>query len=302
MKLPGFKSPPVCVYGSVLHELPDRFVPYQQWPEYFLETDAPLFMHPTLVGTHPVGLRRGVGPLVMEEYISDDAPDVRLSNSTGAAPPRILIWQRVHTKVTPPGWHSLSQRPGKLEGFKELVPGTAYTDQWSVSTLRYLKKWRSEQLGAHYSIEKISYDEFAQAYEESTVSKRMGRTLIDALGRKLTLDGGSGAIDLWVAKHIDTGTIDAGLATITSTTYSGSYYHTGFVCARAAHAHPMIGLMDHWFAQCEARGIRFVCFGSFWRAGDTSAWKGFSAFKSKFGLSYLAYPPALYRFTWGKLL
>lgn len=293
---------PLCVYGPVLRELPSGFVPRQQWPEYVLETDAPLFMRPWLVGQNPQGLRRGIGPLIMEEYISDDAPDIHLSDATHAAPPRILIWQRVHTTMTLPGWHTLSRRPGKLEGFKELIPGTPYTNQWSVSALRYLKKWRTEQLGTHYTIEPVSYDEFARAYEHGTVVQRIGRTLIHTLGRKIMVDGGNSAITLWAARNKSTGAIDAGLATITSTTHRSSYYHTGFVCARAAHTNAMVGLMDHWFTTCEAQRVRFVCFGQFWRAGDPSSWKGFSAFKSKFGLQYLAYPPALYRFSWGTML
>ncbi len=91
------------------------------------------------------------------------------------------------------------------------------------------------------------------------------------------------------------------MATLTSPACRGSYYISGFIVKDAEHDPVMVGLMDNWFKTSLEKNIAFLHFGGFWAPGNPQNWKGYSQFKAKFGLSYIAFPPTLFRFLPGKL-
>jgi hypothetical protein len=102
-------------------------------------------------------------------------------------------------------------------------------------------------------------------------------------------------------RHIPSREVVAAMAFIDSATHKGSHYVCGFIQPAFAHVPAMVALVDHWHKDALVRGIRFLHFGRFWQKGDPEEWKGFSQFKSKFGLYYISYPPALWRFQRGRL-
>ena len=197
----------------------------------------------------------------------------------------------------PKGWHVLSRKTPQVDGFAKLGAEN-YFETWSESARRYRRKWRDEFLDKTYSIEQISPKEFDSGYMQSSVGKKLKRLFPDLVARKLAAGV---AVELWGARHKDSGEIVAGVATITSPTHRASYYLCGFILEKYADAPVMVGLMDHWYRRGLEANLQYLHFGRFWQKGDPKEWKGFSEFKSKFGLEYIAYPPTLVRLARGKL-
>jgi len=284
------------MYGEILKEAPEGYVPHYQWPEYVLDTDVPPLLAPRLVGKNPVGMYRRFWPIVVEEYISDKEPVLADSDPEKISLNRIIIWQRVFHKDQPKGWRTLRQKPPQLEGFAEL--GDEYWKQWSESARRYRRKWHDEFLGKEYAIENISAEEFLKHYEKSTIKSYIKKLYADIVLRK---QKASAHIRFIAARHLPTGDIAAAMAVVDSPTHKASHYLCGFIKPEYEKAPAMVGVMDEWHARGIKHGMKFLHFGRFWQKGDPDDWKGFSLFKSKFGLRYVAYPPALWRFKGGRL-
>lgn len=290
-----------CQYGELIQTLPEGFVPYQQWPEYHTAADIPKILHPIAVGKNPTGTRRGIWPLFVEEYVSDTEPDLLQSDPDQTAPNRIIKWHRVVRQDIPHGWRAFLQTPSRIEGFAEVFPHDAYWTHWSESARRYRKKWTQEFLGKKYTIEPIPFEEFAASYKQGTISNTVKKIFLEKLALKLLLSKDSETITLWGVRDIQTARVVAGMATITSPQHKASYYLCGFIHPAAEHDPVMLGVMDHWFGMAQKNGILFLHFGCFWKKGDPVSWKGFSTFKSKFGLQYIAYPPILVRIARGNI-
>lgn len=285
------------MYGPILTEAPEGFVPYHQWPEYGLEADVPPFLGPRKVGKSPVGMYRRIWPIVVEEYVSDTEPVLADSDPHKIALNRAIVWQRIFRQDAPQGWRNLTQRDPQLEGFA-LLDSQNYTARWSESARRYLRKWQKEYLGRDYAVEPVSVEEFNAAYMKSSVQKDIKEMFKHILLRKAS--GGAG-IEIWAVRHLPSRTLAAAMAYVTSPTHNASYYLCGFVSPTHEHVPAMVALVDAWHARGLERGMRFLHFGRFWKEGDPEDWKGFSQFKSKFGLQYIAYQPALWRFVRGRL-
>lgn len=286
-------------YKPVLTQLPDGYVPREQWPEYDLASDAPNFLGPRLVGKKPKGMYRRLWPIVVEEYISNDEPVLEDSDPQGIALNRMLIWQRPTRSDVPKGWWTMSKETTRLDGFAHLKEAD-YWKGWSESARRYRRKWFAEHSNTTHTIELVSYGEFEAAYKKSSVWKVVKRVLLDIIKRKLSSPAAP-HVELWGARSVHSGNVVAGMATLTSPSCKGSYYISGFITPEGEADPVMIGLMDNWFSLSLSRGIAFLHFGGFWIPGNPKNWKGFSIFKQKFGLSYIAWQPALFRFRKGKL-
>ena len=285
------------MYGTIVTEAPEGFVPYHQWPEYSLVSDVPTFLAPRKVGIDPVGMYRRFWPLVVEEYISDKEPVLADSDPEGISLNRALIWQRLFRTDTPGGWRVFSQKPPQLEGFV-LLDRADYFTTWSESARRYRKKWRENFLDRKFTVEKISAEEFKTNYTASDIKPLIRKLYTDTVARKLA---GGAPMQFFAAREIHTKIIAAAMAVVNSPTHKGSHYLCGFISQKYEHVPAMVGLMDTWHETSLATGIRFLHFGRFWQKGDPEDWKGFSTFKAKFGLQYISYPPALWRFVRGRL-
>ena len=285
-----------CQYGPVVTKLPHGFVPYQQWPEYGFEFDTAPGLRSTQVGIHPTGARRTLGRLCVEEYVSDDEPNMSESDPNNTAPSRMIIWRRLTRTDTPKGWYAFSKKPSRIEGFFDMKEGEEYLSRWSESARRYYKKWRVEYSDKKYRIEPLMLDSFIAAYQQGTLPHSVRGWTTEMLTQKFLHCRTRGAIQLWGVRNIATQELTAGIATITSTQHSASYYLCGFIQTATQDEPLMYGLLGHWFALCKQDSIRFLQFGRFWQKGDPAAWKGFSNFKSKFGLHYIQFLPSLIRF------
>jgi hypothetical protein len=289
---------PGTMYGEVITQAPNGFVPYHQWPEYGLAADVPLFLKPRVTGKDPVGMYRRFWPIVIEEYISDKEPVLKDSDPEGIAANRMIIWQRLfRTDAPPQGWRVYGHKPMQLEGFA-IVDDANYQARWSESARRYARKWDAQYVGKEFTIEDITEEEFLSHYKHSDIKPYIRKIYAEMVARKRA----SGAHIRFIgARHLASKDIAAAMAVIDSPTHSGSHYLCGFIKKQYEDVPAMVGLMDAWYAQCLERGIRFLHFGRFWQEGDPYEWKGFSLFKAKFGLHYISYPPALWQFVRGRL-
>ena len=92
----------------------------------------------------------------------------------------------------------------------------------------------------------------------------------------------------------------AGTAVLYSPTHHSSMRYCPFMLPEGRLVYASTALIDRWYKEAQMRGITTQLFTSFWHQGLPSSWKGFSEFKSHFGLQYVFYPPTLYRFVGGK--
>lgn len=284
-----------CDYGEVITSLPDGFVPREQWPEYNIAATPSALFNPEEVGKNPRGVRWSFWPLTFEEYVSDKEPDLSISDPKGNARNRLVWWRRIVRADVPPGWYQLSRRPSRFEGFAE-IKEKDYWRSWT-KTARYDRRvWHEDFLNKKYTIEKISYPEFEVSYLKSSVVKKVGTEalhMVERLKEEHT--------QLWGVRDIRANTIIAGMAVIDSPTHRAAYYLSGFKLPTSANDPVMTGLLDHCFASLQKSGGRFLQTGGFWHRGKPRSWKGFSQFKAKFGMRYIAYQPMLVRFVSGKL-
>jgi hypothetical protein len=293
-------SPPVLVmdfpYGPVIDHLPNGFIPKEQWPEYDLRAEPVPICKREIVGTNPKGIRWWLGPLCFEEYVSDTEPDLAMSDS-GTIRIRQIRWLRVINSSQPKGWHQLSKKPSRLEGFGEVKEG--YWRNWSESARRYRKKWHTSYHNSLYTIENVSYQEYAQAYATSTVSKSTAGTslLITTQHAKYR----PGDMEFLAARRLIDGKVMAGIALAHSPSTGNSLYLSGFYQESVKEDPLMVGLMDHWYHTSVERHFLYLHFGGFWIPGTPKSAQGYSTFKAKFGLSYIAYPPELMRVRAGRI-
>lgn len=285
------------MYGTIVEKIPDEQIHYYQWPEFDLTVLPRPFLNPESVGILPRGVRWGWWPIIFEEYVSDKEPDLLHSDPHGTARNRIVFWRRLVRRDVPKGWYHFSKKPSRLEGYADLEAEPQYEIAWNESARRYRKKWLAEYLNKTHQLDAVSHEQFAEAYRSSTVAQKLGPNPLESIGHWSS----GGNVECIVAREISTNTVHAGIALLHSPTCKGSYYISGFVHPAAGKTPAMIGLMDHWYAQAQAKGFRFLYFGDFWLPGKPKDWKGFSQFKAKFGLAYIQYPPILFRFVQGTL-
>ena len=277
-------------------EIPEDFVIYTEWPEFMSAEMMPSWTRARYVGSSPRGMRRGIGPLVIESYVSDKEPTI------GAGPGRIVIWQRLSRSDVPQGWHTnrliskiASGKPYR-EGFSLIESDESHFLRWAPTERARRRHWHKDLLNKKYRIDTVTGGEFWTAYKTSSTWKKIERFNRMTLHQLLNFyaDHGTNLV-CRVMRRIDTGEIVAGMSTLNSPTCRGSYYFIGFLCDSGRADHAMTGLMDDWFTYASEKGIRYVDLGHFWGKDSPHNWKGFSDFKAKFVTHYIDFPPILIR-------
>lgn len=282
-------------YGEI-GPLPDDFAPPECWPEFGAVAVPVSICAREEVGTEPKGVRWSLWPFTFEEYVSDHEPDLTASSKGPLARTRVIHWKRVHGAEIPEGWRHAS-RPWRIDGYKELGPGDL-TENWGTDAKRHLKAWR-EQHARAYTIEPVSWDEYRAAYLKSGVAQRMRTDLIDILERKRALPECIPHLELWGVRD-GAGEVVAGTGILYSPTFGASVREAPFVSPAAARTGAATALMAHWMERSRQKGMRYAVSTHFWQQGEPRRWQGFSQFKSRFGFSFVAYPPLLWRFRGGK--
>ncbi len=272
--------------GHVGDPLPAGYVTRKQSVPY-LQGDWSAKSAVELIGREECwGMRWRHGPLTFEGYESDEEPAIT------PGPSRMVIWQPLTRRDKPPGWHrSFIQMNYRRTGVAEITDPENYTANWSNHAKRHLRKWQRIQ---PYHIEETQHlDEFVRAHRATKKLWLIKSDFIHMVERRKVVHGED--TRLFVARN-DGGGVVAGFAAIDLPALNQSYHLISFIHADAEHTSVGTGLMDHWFRHAIARGLRFLDFGVFWTWGDPLDWRGFSRFKSQFGIYYTHRPYPLVKF------
>ncbi len=289
------------IYGNILKDHPRGIAPPEAWPEFGMIAGPEPICRKELVGNEPKGVRWSLWPLTFEEYVSDSEPDLAKSKEGALARNRIIMWKRIGRTDIPKEWHRSSDMPWRIDGFHEIAEGTDYISRWQHNARRDSRIWKERYLDKAYAIQEIPLEEFESAYRRSTSWRTVGVVMLDTFKRRLELPERHGCTTLWGVRNLKTGDVIAGTAALFSPTHRASVRECPFMLPEARGVYAATGLIDHWFQEAEKRGTKTLFFTSFWHEEEPRSWKKFSEFKSHFGLSYIAYPPLLWRFERGSL-
>lgn len=296
MRHVGDKKPFCCCYNALerMHTeapLPDGYISPMDWPEFINIATVPSFLKPKRLNTLSDSAWR-LWPFSVESYHSDTEPDLS-APAPFPMPFRIVMWQRKsYATARPKGWVALRRRPECITGFLHITGRTQYDEHWSDSARRDKKLFRT-RYAQDYRIETASYREFADAYVRGTIKPILKQLLLRGT-LEPHVEKNPEQTTLWVARRNADNKIVAGLASLDSPTSSASYYLAGFYLKEVKMVPLMTALVDTWCSTSQRKGMRFLHFGLFYQRGDPRSWKGYSNFKAKFGIQYVARPPVLY--------
>lgn len=285
-------------YGT-LTTLPEGLLPPECWPEF-----GQIAYPPRICKREEIegGIRWCLWPLCFEQYIGDSEPEIEKNEHGSLAYNRLALWKRIARTDIPPGWKEAGTKPWRVDGFFTLSSEEDFSKRWSKTEQRHIRTWLREKLHKTHTLEEITFTEFYDAYTKSSVAKKFGLDLLYILERKYKTPTLTPHITLLGVRDRITGLVVAGTAYITSPTYKASVLECRFMLPTAKNTHAMTALMYEWFLRAQKNSIQYLFFCFFWYPGAPKTWKGFSEYKSYFGLSYVAYPPELRRFVRGKFL
>lgn len=274
--------------GRVGDPVPEGFIHQMQSPTYLLGGWEPDAKNAELVGKPGCyGMRWHYGPLWMEAYTSDVQPEL-----DETAHGRMVIWQPITKTGKPAGWHrSWIQMNPQQHGFVDLKDKPEYWKDWTDHAQRHRKKWLKDD---RYEIVEVPLKDFAAAYHKTGKLPMLRRDFLRLVERRLVRHGSD--VHLFGARDKATGEIISGLATCDLPDTSHSMHVVAFIHPKFEKTSVGTGIIDHWFAHCRARGIRFPHFGLLWAPGDPNGWKGYSKFKRQFNPHLILYPRPLIKF------
>lgn len=270
-----------------------QYVPHQQWPEYDLLSETPIFFKPKYIGVSPRGIRLKIGPIWVDSFISDLEPVIEPLNKSFFPKLHIVMWQRCESKEKPPGWKSFFQSTGPLIGYVDLH--AASWETYSPNLRRALRAWRQFLSEKIYRVETIDASEFVAAYSKSTIPAFIKREFIETFNTAASKR--SCTVSYIGVRDLRSNSIYAGMAITDSPTHAASYNISSFYRAEASRHPVTAGLFDAWFTHCLRTGIRFAHLGNLWAPGKPSGWRGFSDFKKKFHPQLVQFPTRLYKFS-----
>ena len=288
------------LYGTP-EDAPQGYTPPETWPEYAYVAQPVALCAREWVGSDPRGIRWSLWPFTFEDYWGDNEPDMIASRKGALARSRVITWQRVRSGTLPRGWMQFSVSPSRIDGVMPLSAGADYAERWNKNARRDLRLFKEACAEGLCIIEPLSWEEFEASYRQSLIAKRVNLARLEDVEHRLVYRETRDNIEFWGVRDTRTGKIIAGTGIIYSPTYQSSTHIAPFILAEGRDVYAATGLIDHWFAQTQARGYRYAVTLNFWYKGWPKEWKGFSLFKSHFGFSYIAYPPTLYKFVLGKI-
>ncbi len=288
-------------YGELQYELPGGCLPSELWPELWPQPiSSRIIPSEVLPGPTPI-VRWGFWPLYFELHLGDAPPDLMATKKRGRLTySRIVVWQRSNEVPLTTGWYTFSKKPRRIDGYFTFTPQEPYENRWKKKVRKEVHHWR-RYLNIRYRIDEVTAEEYIEFYLQSATLTRAGHEPMEILHAQMGLPGAENLFRFWVTRDIEDNQVTAGLCASFSPTTLSSEYRVPFITTPLKSGVAMTGLVDHWFKTSEELGIKHLSFTHFWRSGLPKRQKGYSKFKSKFGLTYVANPPLAFRFVWGKL-
>ncbi len=273
-------------------------MPYYVWPEYHL----PLLFHRSL---QPRAVPGGLGveirywPFLYQKFVGDAVPadDSSPHNRWYLS---VRSWQPITRQEPPAGWYRALFRIATSKyavSFSRVEQGQDYRAQWSKVARYDQRKFASMVAEGKLAVETLTWEEFERAYRGSTVARKMGRLYLRPIAHRLkTAPATAEHMRIFGVRNKMSGNeVVAGMLVFDSPTFKSSFYYAGFYHTKARAFPAMVGLMDHWFATSQSAGLHTLQFGNSWIPGNPSDWKGFSQFKTKFGVNIVSLPEKLYQ-------
>lgn len=233
------------------------------------------------------GLRWHIGPFWFENYFGDEEP------SSDSEPKRLIIWQPVSREQTPTGWHKTRLLNHiKTTGYALVEREAPYWQNWSAHAKRHRRKWMEQRDG--WEAITPTLEEFIAAYKRAPMDPVLRLLYIDLLKQHKRAQGEHLHL-VGMRRQGGDGTIEAGFAHVDIPEVRQSKHFISFIASSARDTSVGHGMMDNWFVHALEHQIDLLDFGVFWTKGDPRSWKGFSRFKSQFGVIFVRYPYPMWR-------
>lgn len=287
-KIWKFKYNTLSLYSSKeRNNLPGGYFPYRNIHS-FLEREFSSGWVKILALGKVWGTSHDIGPIRLERYLSNVEPEIFPSDKF-----RFIIWQTISPISKPVGWKkSWGQFGIKRTGFAEIKNQQEYWEEWEPHAQRHRKKWLTLK-DKEWELITPSMEEFITAYKKIKFDPVLKGIFISLLKKKMEKHGD--LVHLFAARKIG-GQIEAGFACVDVPEGNQSYHLIAFHSKDAKKDSIGTGLMDEWFKRSISKGYRFLDFCVFWAPGEDKKWKGFSRFKSQFGVQFIDYPKPLIKF------
>jgi hypothetical protein len=267
-----------------------RPITYREHPAY-LTRESDGLPRTAIVGRDGCwGSRWFHGPLCFERFTSDREPEIPRDGQA-----RFITWQTISRTDRPRGWWR--GFPGMsigLTGYAAVPQDGPIDRDWTAHARRHLKRWRA----SGWSVREIPLEDYRDAYSGSSQDVILRTMFGSILNGKLK--GHQGLARIYGASAAPGGPVEAGFISIDAPETSESLHLMSFIRPAAEASSAGTGLMAHWFDVARERGTKYLDFGIFWQKGDPRSWKGFSRFKSQFGIRFVRYPTPLVRIVSGR--
>lgn len=233
------------------------------------------------------GVRQALGPGLVEFYRGDREP-VLLSETRG----RLVFWYPTTRLDRLKDWYRFPlQNDRRKTGFAVVEPGEFYWKSWSSQAQRHRADWFKQD---RFVLVKPDFSEYAQAYARCHLDRDLVKSFTHSIERKMRSH--AGLVRLYGIRDRQTGALVAGLTTLDIPEIQQSMHVTSFLLDEARKTPSGVALIEAWFSEGQARGVRFFEFDGFWAPGDPVSWKGYSQFKAQFNIHFIVYPKPLMRF------
>lgn len=274
--------------GRMGDRLPADYVQYRQDEACFVRESKVDKSIDGLVGeSGRMGRSWHHGPLHFEGYLGDQEPKIEMGKGG-----RMVIWQPITRMDRPKGWmRSPAMMNTRQTGFAAIERPEAYWKNWSSHAQRHRQHWLKHK---PYDIAEVPFEEFLQAYENVKMDWILKKLFIWLMGKKQKAHGER--VHYLLAKTKDDKRPVAGFAFIDIPESRQSIHLISFIKTEAEKTSVGTGLMDAWFRYGVRTGLTYLDFDCFWYPGEPKSWRGFSRFKSQFGIHFIVYPNPLIKF------
>lgn len=282
--LADFYGPEFAARGEL--PLPGGYAPYRACREYFAREAAADPGTSVVGGKNAWGVAWRHGPFRFEKYVGDVEPEHGPSG-----PLRVAIWQRLARRDVPRGWLAGPMAMGyRMTGIA--VPAPDAERSWTSHARRHAARWRKLAAAGEREVLDLGLDDYLAAHARADLDPYVKLAYPGMLRAKAKAHG---PLLRFVGSRRRGGPIDAGLAFLQVPEARHSVHVAAFVGGAAMADSASTGLIIRWFDACRDEGVAFMDLGFFWAPGDPRDWRGFSRFKSGFGVRPVLYPPPLFR-------
>lgn len=229
------------------------------------------------------GVRKKIPGFIFDYYTGDIDPALA-KRPLGA---KLTFWQPVSkVPLRPQGWRRCPF-PGsrRLTGFAQIPQSGPYHLGWSDHAKRHRERWQKQ---AEYELVDATVQDYIEAFKRCGKRHSLVWIFSEEVRRKALAHGER--LTLRVAKNKLTGEIVAGFASLWIPEIQQTFHVTSFITPNGQKTSAAFGLVDDCFRIAQSRGCRTLEFDGFWTKGSPNSWKGFTQFKSQFGVFFVRWP------------